>query len=245
MSRKLSFAAIFNINRGNFLLKTLFCFLPGSWIRGDGGAVQRCPEEARLAVTPDLPCAQHCLQGRLAAVLLRTLLPPTLPGTRSAYTRLDYFHKRNRALVLLPLSPITARSVALSASTTGRPGDRAERCVQCAGRLRPAASPRRGLVQLVQRDQGVSRGKDCWRNPWPSGNRIGLWDRSPAYEMYSNPVVSVSNCRLSIGILVLPGRWLCPSSFQVPIIISSGPLGVSQIYPNSNDVGASVTNRWN
>lgn len=66
---------------------------PGPRIRGDGGAVQRCPEEARLAVAPDLPRAQHCLQGRPAAVLLRALLSPTLPGTRSAYTRLDYLHK--------------------------------------------------------------------------------------------------------------------------------------------------------
>lgn len=75
---------------------------PGPRIRGDGGAVQRRPEEAGLAIAPDLPRAQHCLQGRPAAVLLRALLPPTLPGTRSTYTRLDYLHKRDRALVLLP-----------------------------------------------------------------------------------------------------------------------------------------------
>lgn len=138
-----------------------YCFFPGPRIRGDGGAVQRRPEEARLAVTPDLPRAQHCLQGRPAAVLLRALLPPTLPGTRSTYTRLDYLHKR--ALVLLPFSPIATGSVALSASS-GRPDDRAERRVQRARRCRPAASSGRELVQSVQRDEGVSRGKDCRRD---------------------------------------------------------------------------------
>jgi len=137
---------------------------PGSRIRGDGSAVQWCPEEAGLAVTPDLPRAQHCLQGRPAAVLLRTLLPPTLPGTRSAYTRLDYLHKRDRALVFLPFSPIATRSVALSASS-GRSGDRAERRVQRAGRRRSAASPGRELVQPLQRDPGVSRGEDRRRQP--------------------------------------------------------------------------------
>lgn len=69
------------------------CLFPGPRVRGDGSAVQRRPEEAGLAVTPDLPRAQHCLQGRPAALLLRALLPPTLPGTRSAYTRLDYLYK--------------------------------------------------------------------------------------------------------------------------------------------------------
>lgn len=131
---------------------------PGPRICGDGGAVQRRPEEAGLTITPDLPCAQHCLQGRPAAVLLRALLPPTLPGTRSTYTRLDYFHKR--ALVLLPFSPIATRSIALSASS-GRSYDYTERRVQRARRCRPAASSGRELVQSVQRDEGVSRGKDC------------------------------------------------------------------------------------
>jgi len=132
---------------------------PGPRIRGDGSAVQWCPEEAGFAITPDLPRAQHCLQGRPAAVLLRTLLPPTLPGTRSAYTRLDYLHKRHRALVLFPFSPIATRSVALSASL-GRSDDRAERRVQRAGRRRSAASPGCELVQPLQRDPGVSRGED-------------------------------------------------------------------------------------
>lgn len=115
-------------------LKAPFVIIfPGPRIRGDGGAVQRRPEEAGLAIAPDLPRAQHCLQGRPAAVLLRALLPPTLPGTRSTYTRLDYLHKRDRALVFLPFSPITTRSVALSASS-GRPDDRAECRVQRARR---------------------------------------------------------------------------------------------------------------
>ena len=136
---------------------------PGPRICGDGGAVQRRSEETGLAIAPDLPRAQHCLQGRPAAVLLRALLSPTLPGTRSTYTHFEYLHKRDRALVLLPFSPIATRSVALSASS-GRPGDRAERRVQRARRRRPAASPGRELVQPVQRDESVSRGKDCRRD---------------------------------------------------------------------------------
>lgn len=135
----------------------MFLFFPGPWIRGDGGTVQRCPEEARFAVAPDLPRAQHCLQGRPAAVLLRALLPPTLPGTRSTYTRLDYLHKRDRALVLLPFSSIATRSVSLSAGP-GWSDDRAECRVQRAGRRWPAASSGCELVQSVQRDQGVSQG---------------------------------------------------------------------------------------
>ena len=87
-------------------------FVAGSRVRGDGGTLQWCPEEAGLAVAPDLPRAQHCLEGRPAACLLRPLLSPTLSGTRSPYSRLDDLHKRGSTLVFLPLSPIAAERAA-------------------------------------------------------------------------------------------------------------------------------------
>lgn len=84
------------------LTKERIISVAGSRVRGDGGALQRCPEEARLAVAPDLTRAQHCLEGRPAARLLRPLLPPTLPGTRSPYSRLDDFHKRGSTFAFIP-----------------------------------------------------------------------------------------------------------------------------------------------
>lgn len=136
-------------------------FVAGSRVRGDGGTLQWCPEEAGLAVAPDLPRAQHCLEGRPAACLLRPLLPPTLPGTRSPYSRLDDLHKRGSTLVFLPLSPIAAeRAAGAVPLSAGWPHHGAQCRVWRTRRQRSATSPGCQLLQSLQRDKGVSRARD-------------------------------------------------------------------------------------